>query len=84
MPKTIYEKFLRITARDNRERDSSEFPKQVWTIHVKVKDGGDDLRKFLPLLVAAATDHIGSDTEHNEKVKIKESDEVVGFIKEEM
>ncbi len=81
VPETKYDKFIRITARDNREREASEAPKQLWTIHVKIRDKDQDLRKYLPLLVAAATDHIGSDTEHNKKIKIKENDEVVAFVK---
>ena len=84
VPITTYEKFLRLTSRDNREIDESEGPVQVWSIYVKNKDESDDLRKYLPLMAAASVPHIGENTESQTEVKLKEKDDLVGFVKEGM
>ena len=84
MPITTYEKYLRLTSRDNREVDEEEGPAQVWSIYVKNKDESNDLRKYLPLLAAAAVPYVGADTEEQEEIRIKETDESVAFIKQGM
>ena len=84
VPITTYEKYLRLTARDNQEIDASEGPAQVWSIYVKNKDESDDLRKYLPLMAAAAVPYVGENTENQQEIKIKETDEVVAFVKEGM
>ena len=84
VPITTYEKFLRMTSRDNRAADESEGPVQVWSIYVKNKDESDDLRKYLPLMAAASGDYVGKNTEQQQEVKIKETDASVAFIKEGM
>lgn len=81
IPITTYEKFLRLTARDNTIQDESEAPVQAWSIYVKNKDESDDLRKYLPLMAAAAVPYVGENTESQEVVKIKDTDESVGFVK---
>ena len=84
IPITTYEKFLRMTSRENQDADESEGPVQVWSIYVKNKDESDDLRKYLPLMAAASVDYVGENTEQQQEVKIKDSDESVAFIKEGM
>ncbi len=84
VPITTYEKFLRMTSRDNQDADVSEGPVQVWSIYVKNKDESDDLRKYLPLMAAASVDYVGENTEQQQEVKVKETDESVAFIKEGM
>ena len=84
IPITTYEKFLRMTSRENQDADESEGPVQVWSIYVKNKDESDDLRKYLPLMAAASVDYVGENTEQQQEVKIKDTDESVAFIKEGM
>ncbi len=84
VPITTYEKFLRMTSRENQDADESEGPVQVWSIYVKNKDESEDLRKYLPLMAAASVDYVGENTEQQQEVKIKDTDESVAFIKEGM
>lgn len=82
VPMTTYEKFLRMTARDNREVDAeTESPPQVWSIYVKNKDESDDLRKYIPLMTAASMDYVGQNTEKQKEVRLKEDDESLEFVK---
>jgi hypothetical protein len=84
IPITTYEKYLRLTSRDNRESDEDVSPAQVWSIYVKNKDESTDLRKYLPLLAAAAVPYVGANTGEQEEIKVKETDESVAFIKQGM
>lgn len=84
MPITTYEKYLRLTSRDNREGNEDIGPAQVWSIYVKNKDESNDLRKYLPLLAAAAVPYVGANTGEQEEIKVKETDESVAFIKQGM
>ena len=81
VPVTTYEKFLRLTARDTEEEDASEGSVQVWSIYVKSKDESDDLRKYLPLMAAAAIPYVGENTESQQVIKVKASDADVSFVK---
>ncbi len=84
VPVTTYEKYLRLTARDNQNVDDSEAPAQVWSIYVKNKDESDDLRKYLPLMAAAAVPYVGASTESQKEITLKESDDEVTFVKRGM
>ena len=84
IPITVHEKYLRLTARDNSSREFNEAPAQIWTIYIKHKDEDDDLRKFIPLMAAAAVDYIGENTENQKEIKLKETDDVVAFVREGM
>ena len=84
VPITTYEKFLRLTARDNTEQDVSESPVQVWSIYVKSKDESDDLRKYIPLMAAASVPYVGENTDKQQDIKLKDTDDVVAFVKEGM
>ena len=84
VPITTYEKYLRLTARDNQNVDESQAPAQVWSIYVKNKDESADLRKYLPLMAAAAVPYVGENTESQQEIKLKESDDEVAFVKSGM
>ena len=81
VPITVYQKHIRLTSRDNTQSDESEAPVQAWSIYVKNKDESDDLRKYLPLMAAAAIEYVGENTETQQKIKVKEDDEKVSFVK---
>ncbi|MBI2815288.1 MAG: hypothetical protein HYX71_13515 [Opitutae bacterium] len=80
-PVVVYEKFLKISARANQESVEGRAPPEVWSVNVSAEDESKDLRKYLPILASATADYIGKNTKEQKPVKIKEDDEVVGFIK---
>ena len=49
--------------------------------YVKNKDQSDDLRKYLPLMAAAAIEYLGENTDSQQEIKVKEGDESVSFVK---
>ena len=79
---TVYEKYMRITARQNPKDDESDAAgAQVWSVYVTNEDERDDLRKYLPVMASAAIDFIGENSETQQDVKLKDTDEVVTFVK---
>jgi len=81
VPITVYEKHIRLTSLDNTQSDESEGPVQAWSIYVKNKDQSDDLRKYLPLMAAAAIKYVGENTETQQEIKVRENDDEVSFVK---
>ena len=81
VPITIYGKFLRISARDNKEIDQLESLEEVWHLYISARDKSSDLEKYLPLLVAAGQDFMGQETKGQVRVKIKDESDAVVFIK---
>ena len=81
MPVEIYEKYLRITARENKPVMEGKAPTELWSVHVKSEDESKDLRKYLPLLASASADYIGKDTHTEKTVKVGENDPAVTFVK---
>jgi hypothetical protein len=56
-------------------------PPEVWSVNVSSEDESKELRKYLPILASATADYIGTNTKQEIEVKLKEGDEVVGFIR---
>ncbi|HYC69991.1 MAG TPA: hypothetical protein VEB66_02215 [Opitutaceae bacterium] len=83
-PVIVYEKFLKISARENAEASEGRPTTEVWSVNVSAEDESKDIRKYLPILASATADYIGTNTQEQKPVKIKEDDEVVGFIKKGM
>ncbi|MFZ5496453.1 MAG: hypothetical protein ACOZE5_14105 [Verrucomicrobiota bacterium] len=80
-PVLIYEKYLRLSARSNREADEGRPAPEVWSVSVSTEDGGQELRKYMPILASATADYIGRNTKEEKPVKVGEGDETVAFIK---
>lgn len=79
----VAEKYLTIIARDARVDASGNANRvELWRVHVTVEDDGDDISEYLPVLAAAATDYIGSDTQEKQRLRVSENDEVVDFVKQ--
>ncbi len=79
---TVYEKYMRITARQNPKDDETDAGgDQVWSVYVTNEDERDDLRKYLPVMASAAIDFIGENSETQQDVKLKDTDDVVTFVK---
>ena len=81
-PVTRFQKFLRITARINHPGQEDGAPAYAWSIYVTSKDESDDIRKYLPVLTAAAVRYIGESTNEQVEIRLDGKDEVVAFIKD--
>jgi hypothetical protein len=84
MPIIVYEKYLKVSARENKETSEGRAPAEVWSVNVSAEDKSQELRKYIPILASATADYIGTNTKESKPVKIDESDEVVKFIKKGM
>lgn len=83
-PVIVYEKFLKLSARTNKEAAEGRPPPEVWSVNVSAEDKSQELRKYMPILASATADYIGTNTKESKPVKIQEDDEVVTFIKKGM
>ena len=81
---TIYEKYLRVTARENKPASEGRPPSEIWSVHVSTEDESKDLRRYLPLMASATADFIGKDSSSEKVVKIRENGPGVMFIKKGM
>jgi hypothetical protein len=68
----VYEKYLRLSAHENAAPTAGRPPAEVWRVDAAVEGESPDLRKALPILVAATIDYIGSDSHGQKTVRIKE------------
>lgn len=78
---TIYEKYLKITARENKAASEGRPPAELWSIHASAEDESKDLRKYLPLMASATIDYIGQDSSSQKVVKVRADGPGVGFIR---
>ncbi len=81
---TVYEKYLKITARENRPASEGRPPAELWSIHASTEDESKDLRKYLPIIASATVDFIGQDTSNQKTVKVKADGADVQFIRRRM
>ncbi len=80
-PVTVYDKYLTITG-SRIDRDlGDERRDPAFSVNVSNQSENDDLREYIPVMAAAALDYIGTNTEKEEKLRIKADDEDVAFIK---
>jgi hypothetical protein len=68
-----YEKYLRLTARENKPSTEGRPPPEIWTIDVTSEGESNNLRKYLPALAAASIDYIGKDTHGQKEVKLQDA-----------
>ena len=81
---SIYEKYLRLTARETKPAGEGRPPSEIWSVSVSAEDESKDLRKYLPIMASATADYIGKDSTNQKVVKIKDPSQVVDFIKKGM
>jgi hypothetical protein len=81
---TIYEKYLKITARENKASSEGRPPAELWSIHATAEDESKDLRKYLPIMASATIDYIGQDSSSQQVVKVRADGPGVGFIRKGM
>jgi hypothetical protein len=80
----VYEKYLKITARENKPASEGRPPAELWSIHASAEDESKDLRKYLPMMAAATVDYIGQDSSSQKVVKVRADDPGVQFIRKGM
>jgi hypothetical protein len=79
---TTYEKHLNLTAHENKEATEGRPPRTVWGVQVTSEDESKDLRKYLPVLIAASIDYIGKDSGGEIKtIRVNEKDPAIAFVK---
>jgi len=78
---TIYEKYLKITARENKPAAEGRPPAELWSIHASAEDESKDLRKYLPIMASATVDYIGQDSSNQKLVKVRADGPDVDFIR---
>jgi hypothetical protein len=81
---TIYEKYLKITARENKSASEGRPPAELWSIHATAEDESKDLRKYLPIMASATVDYIGQDSSNQKVVKVRADGPAVDFIRKGM
>jgi hypothetical protein len=81
---TIYEKYLKITARENKAASEGRPPAELWSIHASAEDESKDLRKYLAIMASATVDYIGQDSSSQKIVKVKGDAPGVVFIRKGM
>jgi hypothetical protein len=80
-----YEKYLRLSARENTTPIEGRPPAEVWTVDVSTEGESRDLRKALPVLAAATIEFVGKDTRGQKTIKLKDTkDGAVAFVKKGM
>ncbi len=81
-PVTTYEKHLRMESSDIRQLAEKKRATQIWRVDIRYSDENSDLKKYLPIMAAAAIPYIGEKTDGLVEIVIKENDSAVSFIKE--
>jgi hypothetical protein len=79
---TIYEKYLRLTARENKPASEGRPPSELWSVQVSAEDESKDIRKYLPIMASASIDYIGKDSTNQQVVRVRENSPGVEFIKQ--
>ena len=79
--RTTYEKYVRLTARENVPLSNAQPAAEIWRVDVASEGESRDLRKYLPILAAASIDYIGQDSHGQKTITLKDSDADVRFVK---
>jgi hypothetical protein len=81
---TVYEKYLKLSAKENKEQVEGRPAQELWTVDVISEGESRDIRKTLPVLAAASIDYIGKDSQGQQTVRIKDSAADIAFVKKGM
>jgi hypothetical protein len=80
----VYEKYLKLSARENKEPTEGSPPSEIWTVDVTSEGENRDIRKALPVLVGASIEYIGKDTQGQKTIRIKDNASDIAFVKKGM
>ena len=81
---TVYEKYLKLSAKENTEQVEGRPAQELWTVDVISEGESRDIRKTLPVLAAASIEYIGKDSQGQKTVRIKDSAADIAFVKKGM
>jgi hypothetical protein len=80
----VYEKHLRLSARENKPAADGHPPAEIWTVDVTSEGESHDLRKALPVLAAATIDYVGKDSHGLKVIHLKDTDQDLAFVRKGM
>lgn len=80
----VYEKYLKLSARENSVPEEGRPQQEIWTVDVTSEGESRDIRRNLPVLVAASIDYIGADTQGQKTIRIKDTHSDIAFVKKGM
>lgn len=80
----VYEKYLKLAARENKEAAEGRPQSEIWTVDVTSEGENRDIRKTLPVLVGASIDYIGKDSQGQKTIRIKDGSSDIAFVKKGM
>lgn len=80
----VYEKYLKLSARENKEAVEGKPQTELWTVDITSEGESRDIRKSLPVLVAASIDYVGKDSQGQKTIRIKDTSSDIAFIKKGM
>jgi hypothetical protein len=81
---TVYEKYLKMTARENKPAAEGRPPEEIWTLDITSEGESKDVRKALPYLAAASIDWVGKDSRGEKVIRLHDKDADVAFVKKGM
>ena len=81
IPVTVYEKYLRVSARENVASGDDAPPEQLWSVYVSNEAEDNDIRNALPVLASVMGDYIGVTTDEDQEQKVSAETDEVDFIK---
>lgn len=81
---TVYEKYLKLSAKENKEQVEGRPAQEVWTVDVISEGESRDIRKTMPVLAAASIEYIGKDSQGQKTIRIKDSASDIAFVKKGM
>ncbi|OHE88906.1 MAG: hypothetical protein A3G75_02785 [Verrucomicrobia bacterium RIFCSPLOWO2_12_FULL_64_8] len=77
----VYEKYIHLTARENKPASEGRPAQEVWSLSVSTEDESKDLRKYLPIMASAGIDYVGKDSGGSKTITIKTNDRALEFLK---
>lgn len=82
VPVVTYEKYLRLSARENKVTEEGKQPLEVWSVDVTSEGSSNNLRRYIPIMAAATIGYIGKDTSGEKKIKLSDTkDGDLAFVK---
>jgi hypothetical protein len=75
-----YEIFLRLTSRRPASQSERADFRQCWSVHLRVVVDENDPGRYLPMLIAAAMDHVNEDAPGIVEVELREDDPAIAFV----
>jgi hypothetical protein len=81
---TTHNKYLHLVAHENITSTTGGPPAETWRVDVSSEGKSKDLRKYLPVLVAASIEYVGKDSRGQKSIQLKDTDADVVFVKKGM